>query len=114
MDCKRCQRSAREDLCKGDWVEHWMFVTEEINDLSEQVARLEDKLNECMYKKRVFQRLYQENWREVPPDTVAKETQPWCHGYILDRIAHEYRDRTRRVSVEAMTQENANGWSSMT
>eukprot|EP00961_Rhodomonas_salina_P116558 1568922-Rhodomonas_salina.1 len=54
--CLRCQHSLSEMPRMSDWMEHWVFIRNEIDELVGYIQRLDERLNRLTHEKRAFQK----------------------------------------------------------
>eukprot|EP00961_Rhodomonas_salina_P276210 3731397-Rhodomonas_salina.1 len=72
--CQRCRYVQDSGPVAFEWLEHWHFVTSEIDELVQQIDLLEAKVNVATQKKRFFQKLYEDTFGVPPPDTISRAT----------------------------------------
>jgi hypothetical protein len=87
--CRHCCRNPMTDPELKDWIEHWFWITGDIDKISDEISELENKLNLMMSEKRLFQKAFQELWHSTPPFDKDPKVDKRCHGYVLDWVRNE-------------------------
>lgn len=105
-ECTYCRRAVTACASEKEWIEHWSYVLQNTKKLAADIERLEDEMNKLTARKRMFQKLYMEQFSRPPPETPPRNTSAQWRGYIADMVRREMDLDRERQDQEAQLQES--------